>query len=443
MFETRITPHLWPCAVRLAAACGLLTAFQLATAATLCVNPGASSGCYATIGAAVSAANAGDTINISSGSYAETITIGKSLSLVGAGAGATIINAKGQSNGIHIDGLGNAALTGVLVTGVTVMNANYEGILVTNSSYLTISENHVTANNQSLNTANGTCPGLPVFETNEALDCGEGIHLMGVDHATVAGNTVDLNSGGILITDETGQSHDNLITSNIVRDNPYACGITLASHPVSPQASSTSPYGVFNNTIANNDSSSNGLGAAGDGAGVGIFAPGPGNLNFGNRVIGNTLRNNGLPGVTIHNHAAPTGAPQIDLNDTVIEGNTISGNAADTADAATPGTAGINIYSQTGVWGTIIAANNITDEADAVVLNTVGGFEVHFNNLAAGTYGIINLGHAVVNGALNYWGCAGGPGTTGCSAVNGPSVAVSPRNLLKNSFDDRRWRFFG
>lgn len=38
-----------------------------ALAATLCVNPGGTKGCHSTIGAAVSAAAAGDTINVASG----------------------------------------------------------------------------------------------------------------------------------------------------------------------------------------------------------------------------------------------------------------------------------------------------------------------------------------------------------------------------------------
>ena len=64
---------------------------------------------------------------------------------------------------------------------------------------------------------------------------------------------------------------------------------------------------MFSNTIVGNNVSRNGL--IGAGAGIGIFAPGPGNLAFGNKVIGNVMENNGLPGVTIHNHAAPPGAP--------------------------------------------------------------------------------------------------------------------------------------
>src|SRR5713226_3895318 len=42
---------------------------QSADAATLCVNPSGSGGCYTTIGAAVAAATAGDTIQVAPGKY--------------------------------------------------------------------------------------------------------------------------------------------------------------------------------------------------------------------------------------------------------------------------------------------------------------------------------------------------------------------------------------
>jgi len=240
----------------------------------------------------------------------------------------------------------------------------------------------------------------------------------------VANNVSDLNSGGILLSDETGPTHDNLITGNSVHDNALDCGITLASHGPSPHADSKLPYGVFNNSIVNNNASNNGL--IGAGAGIGIFAPGPGNLAYGNKVIGNTIVNNGLPGVTLHNHAAPPGAPDISLNDTMIIGNFISGNAADDADAATPGTAGINIYSVAPVYGTVIAQNTIQNEALGVVMNNPGNMEVHLNNLLGGGTGVTNLGKGTVNATMNFFGCAGGPGTTGCASVNGAAVVSSP-----------------
>ncbi|HEY7338154.1 MAG TPA: right-handed parallel beta-helix repeat-containing protein [Bryobacteraceae bacterium] len=393
-----------------------------AAAATLCVNPGGTSGCYTTIGAAISAAAANDTINVGPGQYTEDVVVTKALTLVGSGANATVINAKGLANGIYVNGLDNGGLSGVTITGFTVLNANYEGILLTNTSYSLIANNHVVNNDQSLNFAAGTCAGLPVFETNEGEDCGEGIHLVGVHHTTVSNNDVDLNSGGILLSDETGMTYANEITGNSVHDNAFDCGITLASHAPAPQASSTKPFGVFNNNMIGNHVSSNGL--AGEGAGIGIFAPGPGNLAFGNHIIGNIIQNNGLPGVTMHNHAAPPGAPGIDMNDTVIQGNFISGNGADVQDSATPGTTGINIYSVAPVYAMSILENTIQNEAVDVVMNNPGAMELHLNNLLGKGIGVANLGKGVVNGTLNFFGCAGGPGNTGCSTVKGAASTI-------------------
>ncbi len=118
------------------------------------------------------------------------------------------------------------------MTSFQIQNANYEGILVTNASQVTIANNQVLKNNISLDINNGTCPSQPAFETAEGFDCGEGIHLSGVDHSIVSNNLVERNSGGILLSDDTGATHDNLIVGNTVQDNPLDCGITLASHPL-------------------------------------------------------------------------------------------------------------------------------------------------------------------------------------------------------------------
>ncbi len=85
-----------------------------ASAAGLCVNPGGTAGCYATIGAAVNAAAAGDTITVASGTYTENVLINKSLTLSGSGA--------------VIDGNG----AGVVVV-ITANNVTLEGFTIQHS----------------------------------------------------------------------------------------------------------------------------------------------------------------------------------------------------------------------------------------------------------------------------------------------------------------------
>jgi parallel beta-helix repeat protein len=405
----------------------MLSTCQFATAATLCVSQSGSCP-YPTISAAVKAANPGDTIQVQPGVYSEGVIITQAVALVGSGSG-TIINALGQPNGIFINGMAKAPASGVSnvsVSGLTVENATFEGILVANATAVTISGNQVTGNNRGLNTTSFSCPGLPAFETNEGEDCGEGIHLMAVDHSIVSGNIVKNNSGGILISDETGPTHDNVITGNTVSNNPYDCGITLASHSPSPTTSLKLPPGVYHNTISGNIASNNGLQLPGAGAGIGIFAPGPGNQNYGNVVINNTITGNGLPGVTMHNHASFPGAPPVNMNDNMIIGNQISGNAADTADAATPGPTGINIYSVAPVTGTVVTLNVIRNQQIGVAVNMPSGdVRVQLNDLQGPT-GVDNLGTGIVNATQNYWGCATGPGQSGCAGVIGMVVSGSP-----------------
>jgi parallel beta-helix repeat protein len=416
-------PRLWATMAAAAALCG---AVANAGAATLCVNA-AKSGCFATIAAALAAAKAGDTIAVAAGKYKEgDLVIGKSLSLVGAGAASTVINAAGNGNGVYIDGLDNAGLGEVAVTGFTVENAKFEGILVTNASAVTISGNSVAYNDKALDPSKQTCPGLPPFETSEGEDCGEGVHLIGVEHSIVAGNLVVNNAGGILLSDDTGATQNNLITGNTVEDNPYDCGITLASHPLYSKAP-TSVRGVDDNTIAGNESRDNGLAVEGAGAGVGLFvapAPGTGGLETaGNVVIGNTLSGNGLPGVAFHLHSA---GPGQNVDDNLVTQNEISGNGADTMDAATPGPTGINVFGAAPIAGTVIAQNDISGEQIDIAANNGGAIDAHLNNLTGGKTGVDNLGKGTVNATLNWWGCRKGPGGAGCSTVAGTGVTFAP-----------------
>ena len=384
--------------------------------ATRCVNPGGTSGCFSHINDAITAASVSDTIKIAAGTYKEAVVVTKPLAL--AGESGAIIDATGLSVGIFVDGLSNLGLSDVAISGLTVENANFEGILLANVSAVTVSSNQVFNNNKALTA--GTCPGLPSFETNEQLDCGEGIHLLGADHAIISNNVVEGNSGGILLADDTGATHDNLISGNTVRDNPYACGITLASHPPAALTGSATSLGVYHNTIYGNRSARNGL-ANGGGAGVGMFTSVPGAKTYGNVVANNLVNENGLPGIAMHAHV-----PGQDLSNNVIVGNTIVNNGPDTADAATPGPAGINVYGAGAVTGTIISGNSIQSESVGIAIKTTARVQAHLNSLLGLDTGLANLGSGTVGATANWWGCDGGPGAQGCSKVQGPGADFAP-----------------
>jgi parallel beta-helix repeat protein len=202
---------------------GVFALTQFAPASTLCVGA-KKSGCYSTISDAVAHAAPGDVINVAHGTYHEDVVISKSLWLIGENAANTAIDASGLANAVFINGLTAPGLSNVVIRGFTLTNAKYEGLLIANASNVTVQDNRVTNNDQSLNVANLTCPGLPEFETAEDFDCGEGIHLTGVRQSTISGNTIENNSGGILVSDETGPTHHNLISQNVIRNN-------LLAHP--------------------------------------------------------------------------------------------------------------------------------------------------------------------------------------------------------------------
>ncbi len=409
---------------------------QRASASTLCVDTGGAPPCYARIADAVAAAAPGDVIKVGPGTFNESVIITKPLSLTTENA---ILDAAGFRRGFFVNGLAANGLSGtglanVNISGFTVRNAMYEGILVLNASMVSVSNNAVMNNNTAL--SHGTCPGLDAFETNEQSDCGEGIHLQAVDHSVVTGNTITGNSGGILNSDDTGATHDNVITFNTVHDNPYACGITLASHaaytPSVVPVGTTIPaaYGVFHNMVYGNRSRANGN-ANGGGSGVGIFASSPGTMSYGNVVVANYLTENGLPGIAMHAHA-----PNQKLNDNMLVANTLINNAADTADAATPGPTGINIYSLMPISGNMVVGNSIQGEAIGVVVhapaipipNAPSPALVQFNSLGGNGIGVDNLSvGAPVNATENFWNCPNGPTITGsCSTVAGSNVIWAP-----------------
>lgn len=429
------------------ASCAVLVLSYSAAAATLCVNPQGSHGCYSKIQTAVNAAHPHDVINIAAGTYMEEVDIGIPLSLIGAGSSTTTIEATGMAHGVFVDGFDHSGLGDVTIAGLTVRNALYEGILVVSASDVIIRENSVLNNDQVPGvvfsgepTGCPNQPGSGTYENDETGDCGGGIHLVGTLDATLSGNFISGNADGVLLSDETGESRGNLLINNDVENNPDECGIVLASHP---PAGATSPpfaphHGVDHNTIAQNISMKNGVKVGG--AGVGLFSDGAGQGQVvGNVIIGNTLIGNGLGGVALHTHVGPAfGLPADNFNGNQIIGNVIAANLADADDTRTPGPVGININSGGGgspVRNTVISGNVIRQEAVDIAVNTPADVDIHLNDLEGGKIGVADVcsfdGASMCTGSIdateNYWGCSLGPAVgRACSRVSGSDIDFTP-----------------
>ncbi len=365
-----------------------------AVPATL-VPPSCTNTPYSTIGAAVSAASPGSTIEVCPGIYHEDVVVNKELTLTGQDA---TIDATGLNNAVQV------VTSHVTIQGFDLREATGEGVLVgadsmsdPNSGFIAsqgfvlndvdILNNDVRHDNQGFSGPGGstsTCayPG----------DCGGGIHFNVVAHSLIKGNTVKGNADEVLLTDDYGPNFDNVVSNNLVSHNATDCGITLPSHntsavtfnPVTMQVTGRNPTkgGVYDNQVLDNVSVRNGTVIAsqgpgvftGSGGGVGIFGSGPGSGAYDNLVKGNDLAGNGLAGVVIHAHH-PGGE---DVNGNKILSNVIGkNNTGGDPEDGSPGpndlsTTGISIYSGVAKVRITVADNQISSNKIGIWLNSDG-----------------------------------------------------------------------
>ncbi len=332
---------------------------------------------FRSIGDAVTAASSGGTVVVCGGTYYEDVTVAKPLSIRGR-QGATI-DAGGKINGLLI----TASHTSV--SGLRVRNAIGEGVLINAANYVTLSGNVITDNDLGGLPVNPVPNDYPECQAQGGVpgDCGEGIHLMGSSHDTIWGNTSRGNSGGILISDETGPAAHNRIAGNVVTGNLYDCGITVVGHnPGAAPGGVPAPTvaGVFGNDVVGNRITGNGT--QGEGAGVVIATPFPGGAVYNNVVEGNTISGNGMSGVTVHSHA-----PGQDLNGNVVRGNVIGTNNLkgdfDFSPAVDPQTTGVLV-------GTV-----------APLSITVTGNLIYNNHFGIWTTGPVTASGAYANAFVN------------------------------------------
>ena len=348
-----------------------------ASSGTLYVSPSGATGsagtscataAFSTINAAVTVAAAGDTVVVCAGTYQEDVAVTKALTLSGQGA---TIDATGLDNGVKI------TASNVTVMGFTVENATGEGILAQQPNpvkgptiggqqlytgvpitHVTISRNVVKNNDQGGLPANVATTTYPECQASGNIpgDCGEGIHLWSVANSSVTFNTVTNNVGGILLTDEFGPTHGNLIAGNVITDNVYDCGITLPSHNLGrdPATGKLMPTfgGVYGNIVRNNISTGNG------GAGVGMFAPFPGAASYDNVVEGNAISGNGEAGVSLHGHAPGAYIGGNKIVDNIIGPNNLAGDT-DVSPKADLKTTGILVWSAATPITVTISGNTL------------------------------------------------------------------------------------
>jgi hypothetical protein len=332
---------------------------------------------FRTIQSAVNAARPGSTVVVCKGTYHEQVVISKPLSLWGQRA---TIDQKGVTPTfqVTIPGLGTATIFAAVVmlssdirfSGFTVTHAQGEGILAaglgSDISGISISRNAVVHNDLG----GGVPPASTYFQCaaqgQVPGDCGEGVHFTGVAYSQITRNYIADNSGGVLLSDDTGPTHNNLVANNVVTGNASDCGITVPGHNPNALNAKGQPQpsvaGVYRNIIRGNVVTNNGN--KGEGAGVLFANAGPGTASYDNLVQGNYIAGNELAGVTMHAHTIPPGAFE-DLNGNRVIGNAIGKNnlGGDPLDApASPedlATTGILVFSGGTPVTVTIAFNHI------------------------------------------------------------------------------------
>ena len=342
---------------------------------------------YPTIRSALKAARAWSAVVVCPGVYHEQVVIKKPVALIGLRAtidetGVTpkfVVNPPGAGKLTIFAGVVSVS-SNVRIQGFTVKNALGEGILAGGVrgtiSHITITHNMVVHNDLG----GGVPPASSYFECQAQGqvpgDCGEGVHFLSVADSQVSGNFIAGNSGGVLLTDETGPTHNNVIENNVVTRNASDCGITVPGYNPAAlnKAGQRQPAvaGVYDNAIVHNVITNNGL--KGEGAGVLFANAGPGTASYDNLVAGNFIAGNELSGVTMHAHTLAPGQFE-DLSGNKIIGNKIGTNntGGDPLDApASPTdmkTTGVLVFSGGTTVRTVIAHNHIFDNKIGIWLS--------------------------------------------------------------------------
>jgi len=252
---------------------------------------------FGSVQAAVDAVATRGRVIVCAGTYDESVTVTKALTL--SGRRGAIIDASGQRYGVGV------AASYVTVSGLTVENASVGG---------TLADGIVTAGlvGGTMTPANHVTIAGDVTKDN----AGSGIDLNSTTGSSAIDDKSEGNSVGINVSDDFDQpAADNAIVGNVTNDNAGGCGIALADH---------TGKGISHNRVVGNVSNANGLGTAtgtAASAGSGVILAGATGGVFDNTITGNTFDGNGHAGFDVHAHA-----PNMNLTGNVVTGNRIGVN---------------------------------------------------------------------------------------------------------------------
>ncbi len=285
----------------------LVLSFSLVTAVpvaadTITVGAGET---YDTIGAAITAAGPGDTINVAAGTYNEKLVIDKQLTLLGAQyevdptvagvrtdeAEESVIDATGSEFGITIMA-GSVTVDGFTVTGATgsgIQINEYGGAEIAGGNTVT---NNILSDNGSRGLQQWKSDNNTIANNLMSNNGRGGVTIWYSDDNTIASNVMTGNGAGSGLFLDHGDNNtieNNVIFLNVGQDDGHggirvgnSCGNTITGNTLSGQYQGiTMRYETHNNIITNNTIEDNKKG-------ISLWHTPSGNEAHHNNIVGNT-----------------------------------------------------------------------------------------------------------------------------------------------------------
>ena len=282
----------------------VLTAFAVVSMTALTLVPGGvkattlyvgggGPGNYTEIQSAIDDALPGGIIYVYNGTYYENLVIDKAMSLIGEDRNATVVNAGGSGDAVHV------SAEWVNITGFAFMNAGVSGFDA--GVELHQARNcRITGNTISFNGFDGgllRSSSLNVIAKNIIASNGEmGIFLVSSDNNEILNNTLMTNRAGIFLE----FSDNNTLSGNDALNSDHGIFLQYSNHSkvIGNNASRNTNHGITlrysdNNTVDGNTGSKNGY------DGIRVLS------SHNNAIAGNTVLRNDV-GISLYDSIANT-----------------------------------------------------------------------------------------------------------------------------------------
>ncbi len=340
-----------------------------------------------TIGQAITAACAGDTVLVEAGVFVENVVIDKSLSVFGVADRTVVMPATSNPNPCSDSSLCGGAASSVIL--VQAPNVTIDGITVDGdnpalTSGIDVRGADVDARNGIITSIDGKFDGLTVRRVTV-----QNVYLRGIDassggtfrieYSRVSNLSNDVEADGIFNTGGAGTISDNVVTDSVggIASN-YSSGLTIAGnrvartsegiHTDNPGGASGSTSDVVEDNVVT-DCTEDGYGLfvfvpvlpatfrgnRVDGCSIGLAAFGEGaaveSRFVGNRIDGRSLENS--TGVYVTTSQVGFGSNDVHV---LVEGNTVKNTSV-----------GVFLEQQSGFTTTAnVECNVLVDDGEAI-----------------------------------------------------------------------------